>query len=116
MRWPDDAPGQGKLKGLAQYIVVLIIVCSVSTARAQTATLVLGSGNIATADRAITIRPACTAFPKDVSGSIEVEKYADIIVFDKDLVEIPASEILDTEVLYTIVADEVVFARRDGND
>jgi predicted amidohydrolase YtcJ len=61
--------------------------------------------------RAYTIWPAYAAFLEDVTGSIEVGKYADIVVLDKDLLEIPASEILDTEVLYTIVAGEVVFER-----
>lgn len=116
MRWPDDAPGEVGAEGLPQYIVTPIIVFGVSATHAQTATLVLLNGRIATADRACTIRPACAACPKGVSGSMEVEKYADIIVLDKDLLDIPASEILDTEVLYTIVAGEVVFARRDGND
>lgn len=61
--------------------------------------------------RAYTNWPAYAAFLEDVSGSIEVGKYADIVVLDKDILEIPAREILDTQVMQTIVAGEIVFER-----
>lgn len=61
--------------------------------------------------RAYTNWPAYAAFLEDRVGSIEVGKYADIVVLDKDILEIPAREILDTQVLYTIVAGEIVYRR-----
>ena len=61
--------------------------------------------------RAYTNWPAYAAFLEDVSGSIEVGKYADLIVLDKDILQVPAQQILETEVLTTIVAGEIVFER-----
>ncbi|MGI9262819.1 MAG: amidohydrolase [Woeseiaceae bacterium] len=61
--------------------------------------------------RAYTNWPAYAAFLEDKTGSLEVGKYADIVVLDKDLLEIPAAEILETNVEMTIVAGEVVFQR-----
>lgn len=61
--------------------------------------------------RAYTNWPAYAAFLEDVSGSIEVGKYADIVVLDGDLLEMPPAQILDTKVLYTIVAGEIVYQR-----
>jgi len=40
-----------------------------------------------------------------------VSRQTDITVFDRNLLEIPTSEILDTEVLYTIIDGKVVFER-----
>lgn len=59
--------------------------------------------------RAYTNWPAFAAFLEDVTGSLEPGKYADIVVLDKDLLEIPAHQILDTNVLYTIVGGEIVY-------
>lgn len=61
--------------------------------------------------RAYTNWPAYAAFLEDAVGSIEVGKYGDIVVLDKDLLEIPTREILDARVLYTIVGGKVVFER-----
>jgi predicted amidohydrolase YtcJ len=61
--------------------------------------------------KAYTINNAYAAFEADLRGSIETGKLADITVFDKNLLEIPEEEILNTEVLYTIVDGKVVFQR-----
>jgi predicted amidohydrolase YtcJ len=61
--------------------------------------------------RAYTNWPAYAAFLEGVTGSIEVGKYADIVVLDRDLIEIPAAGILDTNVEFTIVAGDVVYER-----
>ena len=58
-----------------------------------------------------TLWPAYAAFWEDVVGSIEVGKLADLTVFDRDIMTIPEDEILDTEVLYTIVGGKVVYQR-----
>ncbi len=39
----------------------------------------------------------------DKTGSIEVGKFADLIVLEKNLFDIPASEIAATEVLLTMM-------------
>lgn len=44
-------------------------------------------------------------------GSVEVGKLADIVVLSKNLLEIPLKEILDTEVLYSIVDGRIVYQR-----
>jgi len=61
--------------------------------------------------KAYTINNAYAAFEEDVRGSLEEGKLADITVFDRNLLEIPTSEILDTEVLFTIIDGKVVFER-----
>ena len=59
--------------------------------------------------RAYTIWPAYAAFLEDVLGSLEVGKYADIVVLDKNLLTVAAEEILDTKVRMTIVGGEIVY-------
>jgi len=58
-----------------------------------------------------TINSAYAAFEEDIKGSIEPGKLADIIVLDKNLFEIDHSEILKTNILYTIMDGNVVFKR-----
>jgi predicted amidohydrolase YtcJ len=45
----------------------------------------------------------------DVTGSIEVGKYADIAVIDQNLFEIPSEEIWKARVELTFVEGECVF-------
>ena len=45
-------------------------------------------------------------------GTLEENKYADIIVLDRNLFEIPTEEILDTRVLMTIMNGQIVFNRK----
>jgi predicted amidohydrolase YtcJ len=59
--------------------------------------------------RAYTINNARACFEGDIRGSLEVGKLADITVFDRDLLAIPADEILQAEVVYTVVDGQVVF-------
>ncbi len=61
---------------------------------------------------AYTLNNAYAAFEDDIRGSIEVGKLADITVFDRNLLEIPHDEILDVEVVMTIVDGEIVFERK----
>ena len=56
-----------------------------------------------------TLDAAFGAFEEDIKGSIEVGKLGDLVVLDKDIMEIPEEDILRTKVLYTIVGGEVVF-------
>jgi predicted amidohydrolase YtcJ len=65
--------------------------------------------------RARTIDAAYAAFEEDVKGSLEPGKYADVTVLSNDILEVPAEEILDTKVLYTIVGGKVRYrAEKSG--
>ncbi len=58
-----------------------------------------------------TINGAYSAFEEDVKGSLTPGKYADITVLSKDIMTIPAEEILSTEVVYTIVGGDVRYRK-----
>ena len=59
--------------------------------------------------RTFTIDGAFGEFDEDFKGSIEVGKVADFTVFDKNIMEVPEMEILDTKVAMTIVGDEILY-------
>jgi len=58
-----------------------------------------------------TLNGAYSAFEEDVKGSITPGKYADITVLSRDIMTVPAEEILETDVLYTIVGGEVRYQK-----
>lgn len=58
-----------------------------------------------------TIWPAYAAFQETIRGSIEVGKLADFTVFDRDLMQVPPSQILAAQLLMTIVDGEVVYQK-----
>ncbi len=58
-----------------------------------------------------TINGAFVNFLDDKTGSIEVGKLADMIVIDRNLFEVPAREISDTEVLLTLLEGVPVHGR-----
>ena len=53
--------------------------------------------------------PAYAAFEENEKGSIEVGKLADLTVLSKDIMKIPASEILSARCTMTVVGGEIVF-------
>jgi predicted amidohydrolase YtcJ len=59
--------------------------------------------------RAATIHAAYELHQNDTTGSIEVGKFADLIVLDRNPLKIPAEEIAQIEVLETVVGGQVVY-------
>ena len=67
------------------------------------------SVDVRSALKAYTIWAAHQLFMEDRIGSIEVGKYADLAVWDKDLYPIPAAEIQDLKCQMTIFEGEIVY-------
>jgi predicted amidohydrolase YtcJ len=63
--------------------------------------------------KSYTLDAAFGAFEEDIKGSIKVGKYADFVVLDRDIMKIPEDELLNTNVLMTIVNGNVVYS--DGS-
>jgi len=61
--------------------------------------------------RSYTINGAYAAFQEDKSGSITPGKWADITILSKDIMTIPADEIMETEVVRTIVGGVTYYER-----
>ena len=57
----------------------------------------------------LTINGAWAMGREDEAGSIRVGKYADFVVLDRHLFDIPASEVMDTKVLQTVFEGKVVY-------
>ncbi|KAJ7032151.1 amidohydrolase family-domain-containing protein [Mycena alexandri] len=61
--------------------------------------------------RGMTIDPAYASFTESTLGSIEVGKRADFVVLSRDIMQIPAGEILDAEVLATVIDGDVAYGK-----
>ena len=61
--------------------------------------------------RSYTINNAFAAFEEHLKGSITTGKLADITVLSKDIMSVPEDEILETEIIYTILGGKVVYKR-----
>ncbi|MDT8413981.1 MAG: amidohydrolase family protein [Flavobacteriaceae bacterium] len=61
--------------------------------------------------RGMTIWAAYSNFEETEKGSLEVGKVADFVLLDKNLMEVPFSEIPETTVLYTVLNGEIVFKK-----
>ena len=61
--------------------------------------------------KSYTLDAAFAAFEEHLKGSIEVGKLADITILSKNLMDCTEEEILEAEVLYTIVGGEVKYQR-----
>jgi len=57
----------------------------------------------------MTATPAYFDFKEDRSGMLEVGKYADFVVIDRDYLNCPEEEILQIKVLRTVVAGKTVY-------
>ena len=62
--------------------------------------------------RGFTLDAAYAAFQEDQLGSISVGKRADFVVLDRDLMTVPAAELLGTTVQMTVVGGAVVYEGR----
>ena len=60
--------------------------------------------------KSYTLDGAFAEFEEDFKGSIEVGKAADFTVFDKNIMEIPENDILQTKVKMTVVGGRIVFS------
>ncbi|MFB0564291.1 MAG: amidohydrolase [Candidatus Aminicenantaceae bacterium] len=61
--------------------------------------------------RSYTLNCAYAGFQEEILGSLTPGKLADITVLSKDITTIPEDEILNTEVLYTIVGGKVLYKK-----
>lgn len=59
--------------------------------------------------RSFTRDAAYAAFEENIKGSLEKGKLADMVVLSKDIMTIPASEILHTRVVMTILGGQIVY-------
>lgn len=59
--------------------------------------------------RAITMNAAYTLRQEKETGSLEVGKLADLIVLDRNFMEVPAEDIANTRVLQTVVGGKIVY-------
>ena len=59
--------------------------------------------------KGMTIWPALANFEENEKGSLEINKSADMIVLDKDILDENQKKILNTKVIYTIIDGEIVY-------
>ncbi len=99
--WPAGTPDADPWRGLEAMITRKDTASNSGDA--------LGEGiDLQDAIKAFTINGAMAMMHEDVAGSIEVGKHADMILLDRNLFEIPPSEISEVKVLRTVFAGEAV--------
>ncbi len=64
---------------------------------------------------AYTINAAWLMHQEDQAGSIEVGKRADIVVLDRNLFEIPATQINEARVVMTLLEGEIIYQIQENN-
>ena len=60
---------------------------------------------------AYTYGSACACKAEDILGSLEVNKYADICVLDRNILKIDPEEIPDTKCLFTMLSGKIVYQK-----
>jgi predicted amidohydrolase YtcJ len=61
--------------------------------------------------KSYTINGAYAAFEEGSRGSLDVGKYADMVVLSKDILSIPEAQIPSAEIDYTIVGGKILYKR-----
>ncbi|MBM7060573.1 amidohydrolase [Pseudomonas sp. UL073] len=74
---------------------------------------VRGLPNLEAAIRAYTLGAAYTLRQEQDTGSLEVGKQADLLVLDRDIFRLPASQIGQAKVLWTLLGGEQVYRSKD---
>jgi predicted amidohydrolase YtcJ len=59
----------------------------------------------------MTINPAYASFSENVLGSLEIGKRADYVILSQDIMQVPASAILYTEVTATVIDGRPVYGK-----
>ena len=72
--------------------------------------------SLATMIAAYTINAAWLMHQEDRVGSIEIGKQADIVILDRNLFEIPVTEINEAQVVQTLLAGETVYSRAEKQE
>jgi len=62
--------------------------------------------------RAYTILGAYSAWEEGIKESIEPEKLADLVVIDRDSLNIPNDDLKNVETVMTIIDGKIVYRRR----
>lgn len=60
--------------------------------------------------KAHTLYAAYQYFEEDLKGSLEIGKYADFVILDRDILTCPKPEIKDIQILQTVVGGEVMYS------
>jgi len=60
---------------------------------------------------AYTLGPAIACGDEKHSGSLEPGKYADFIVLDRDIFNLPSEQLLETKIIQTIMNGNIIFSR-----
>jgi hypothetical protein len=61
--------------------------------------------------RYYTLNNAYASFEENIKGSIKEGKLADLVVLDRDIFSVPARELLDTQVLFTIFDGRIIYEK-----
>ena len=102
--WPAMTPDASLWRGIQTLITRADPTGQVSGTLGENEAL-----DLATALKIYSLNGAKAARHDDVCGSIEVGKFADMIVIDQHLFEVSAESIAATQVLLTILEGEVVY-------
>ena len=57
-----------------------------------------------------TLGSAYASFEEDIKGSLQKGKLADIVVLSKDIFAIPGEELINTEVVHTILGGKIIYS------
>ena len=71
--------------------------------------------DLATVIPMLTLNPAKLLQHDDKTGSIEVGKFADLVVIDKDIFSLPTDQISTAEVTRTYLQGQLIFGGRGGS-